>query len=115
MTEYFVTILQRAKRTDIDLKQEVTYYDRECNLVDISAGIQDSHALILDKALFRRHSRRSKYMWEKKSHFRMEILGAPSRQRLLISMRMDDLVLPCTERWPPPTPISIIRLIPHGC
>ena len=47
--EYFVTILQRAKRTDADLKQEFTYYDRECNLADISAGIQDSHALILDK------------------------------------------------------------------
>jgi hypothetical protein len=46
---YFVTILQRAKRTDADLKQEFTYYDRGCNLADISAGTQAAHALLLDK------------------------------------------------------------------
>jgi hypothetical protein len=45
--EYFVTILQRAKRTDADLLQEFTYYDRECNLADISAGTQDARASLL--------------------------------------------------------------------
>jgi hypothetical protein len=45
--EYFVTILQRAKRTDADLLQEFTYYDRQCNLADISAQKQEAHALLL--------------------------------------------------------------------
>lgn len=29
--DYFVPIVERARRTDTDLLEEFTYYDRECN------------------------------------------------------------------------------------
>jgi len=34
---YFVTILHRARRTDIDLQHEITYYHRQCTLMDVTA------------------------------------------------------------------------------
>lgn len=44
---YFVTIVQRARRTDEDLTDEYTYYERPCNLVDISATKEEASQLIV--------------------------------------------------------------------
>ena len=38
---YFVTILTRARRTDDDLLQELTYYQRRCDISDVTTS--DSH------------------------------------------------------------------------
>jgi hypothetical protein len=39
--EYFLTLLHRARRTDTDLQNEITYYHRQCSLLDISGVIAD--------------------------------------------------------------------------
>jgi hypothetical protein len=36
---YFVTLLHRARRTDIDLQNELTYYHRQCSVLDISGVV----------------------------------------------------------------------------
>jgi len=38
---YFVTILTRARRTDADLQNEITYYERKCDMTDVTTS--DSH------------------------------------------------------------------------
>jgi len=45
--DYFVPIVQRAKRTNQDLEKEVTYYKRQCNAMDISAGVSDAEDLFI--------------------------------------------------------------------
>lgn len=45
--DYFVTVLERARRTDDDLEDEYTYYDRHCNLADISATKEEASQLII--------------------------------------------------------------------
>lgn len=45
--DYFVTIVQRAERTDEDLLDEFTYYTRECNLVDLTASRETAHNLLV--------------------------------------------------------------------
>jgi hypothetical protein len=45
--DYFVTIVQRARRTDEDLKEEYTYYERDCNVVDITATREEASQLIV--------------------------------------------------------------------
>jgi hypothetical protein len=46
--EYFVTIIDRARRTDDDLLLEYTYYTRECSLIDLTADLTTAHQLVVD-------------------------------------------------------------------
>jgi len=39
--QYFVTILDRARRTDTDLQNEITYYQRRCDITDVTTS--DTH------------------------------------------------------------------------
>jgi cation transport ATPase len=39
--EYFLTLLHRARRTDIDLQTEITYYHRQCSLLDVTSNNVD--------------------------------------------------------------------------
>ncbi len=45
--DYFVTIVERARRTDEDLLAEFTYYDRHCNAADVTATVQDAQDLFI--------------------------------------------------------------------
>ena len=38
---YWVTLLDRARRTDVDLLSEITYYQRRCDMTDVTTS--DSH------------------------------------------------------------------------
>mmetsp|Transcript_16308 Transcript_16308/g.37734 ORF Transcript_16308/g.37734 Transcript_16308/m.37734 type:complete len:1075 (-) Transcript_16308:287-3511(-) len=40
---YWVTLLDRARRTDVDLLSEITYYQRRCDITDITTS--DSHRI----------------------------------------------------------------------
>ncbi|CAJ1923193.1 unnamed protein product [Cylindrotheca closterium] len=46
--DYFVTLIERARRTDEDLVDEYTYYERRCNVVDITATKEEANQLIVD-------------------------------------------------------------------
>ena len=39
---YFVTMMERARRTDQDLMEEYTYYNRPCSVVDVTATPQQA-------------------------------------------------------------------------
>ena len=45
--DYFVPVVERARRTDDDLLDEFTYYQRECNAMDITAGTEDAQDLFI--------------------------------------------------------------------
>jgi hypothetical protein len=45
--DYFVPIVERARRTDDDLLEEYTYYARDCNLADVTAGVEDAQDLFI--------------------------------------------------------------------
>ncbi|KAL7547485.1 hypothetical protein ACHAWF_010779, partial [Thalassiosira exigua] len=45
--ELFSVVVDRARRTDEDLREEVTYYDRECHVLDITASPDDAWKLIV--------------------------------------------------------------------
>jgi hypothetical protein len=45
--DYFVPIVERARRTDTDLLEEFTYYERDCNLADVTAGVEDAQDLFI--------------------------------------------------------------------
>jgi hypothetical protein len=48
--EYFVPIMERARRTDEDLQEEYTYYDRRCTAVDLTMrNPSQANALILEQ------------------------------------------------------------------
>eukprot|EP00980_Cylindrotheca_fusiformis_P007568 scaffold1580_cov116-Cylindrotheca_fusiformis.AAC.3 len=47
--DYFVPIVRRARRTDEDLKQEYTYYERQCSVVDVTATREEASQLIEGK------------------------------------------------------------------
>uniref|UniRef100_A0A7S0XL92 Uncharacterized protein n=1 Tax=Pseudo-nitzschia delicatissima TaxID=44447 RepID=A0A7S0XL92_9STRA len=46
--KYFVTILDRARRTDKDLQNEITYYQRRCDITDVTTS--DSHHIHFGEA-----------------------------------------------------------------
>jgi hypothetical protein len=46
--DYFVKIVERARRTDDDLLEEFTYYDRHCNVVDVTATPADADLLYIE-------------------------------------------------------------------
>ncbi|KAL3926570.1 MAG: hypothetical protein SGBAC_013423 [Bacillariaceae sp.] len=48
--DYFVTLLERAERTNEDLVDEYTYYERRCNVIDITATKEEARQLIVDSA-----------------------------------------------------------------
>jgi hypothetical protein len=43
--DYFVPIVQRAERTDEDLQDELTYYNRGCSVLDLTATRAQANAL----------------------------------------------------------------------
>lgn len=47
---YFLTILHRARRTDIDLQHEITYYHRQCTLMDVTVrpNLNDPSELFIE-------------------------------------------------------------------
>lgn len=45
--DYFVTIVQRARRTNEDLKHEYTYYERQCSVLDVTATREEASQLIV--------------------------------------------------------------------
>lgn len=45
--DYFVTVVERARRTDDDLLEEFTYYDRSCNVADVTATVEDAEDLFI--------------------------------------------------------------------
>jgi hypothetical protein len=45
--DYFLPILARARRTDTDLLDEFTYYDRQCSVADLTATAQTAHDLVI--------------------------------------------------------------------
>lgn len=47
--DYFVTMVERARRTDDDLLEEYTYYDRSCNVADVTAGVKDAKDLYIQE------------------------------------------------------------------
>lgn len=47
--EYYVPLMKRARRSDKHLMEEYTYYDRQCNVLDLTATkASQSNAIILD-------------------------------------------------------------------
>lgn len=46
--DYFVPMVDRAERTDMDLQDEVTYYPRKCNLLDLSATRKEASQLYIE-------------------------------------------------------------------
>ena len=49
---YFVPIVRRAERTDEDLQDEVTYYNRPCSALDLTATRDDANTLYVDSSLY---------------------------------------------------------------
>mmetsp|Transcript_29447 Transcript_29447/g.71088 ORF Transcript_29447/g.71088 Transcript_29447/m.71088 type:complete len:893 (+) Transcript_29447:196-2874(+) len=47
--EYFLTLIEGAKRTDEDLVGEYTYYTRECSLIDLTADLTTAHQLVIEE------------------------------------------------------------------
>eukprot|EP00934_Nitzschia_sp_Nitz4_P005517 Nitzschia sp. Nitz4//scaffold5_size260463//134774//137477//NITZ4_000986-RA/size260463-augustus-gene-0.10-mRNA-1//1//CDS//3329555352//5507//frame0 len=45
--DYFVPMVQRARRTDEDLLEEFTYYERPCSVVDVTAEKKDASHLYI--------------------------------------------------------------------
>lgn len=45
--DYFVPVVERARRTDDDLLEEFTYYQRECSAMDVTAGVEDAQDLFI--------------------------------------------------------------------
>ncbi|KAG7362019.1 phytanoyl-CoA dioxygenase family protein [Nitzschia inconspicua] len=43
--DYFVPMVHRARRTDLDLQDEVTYYPRKCNILDLTATRKEASQL----------------------------------------------------------------------
>lgn len=46
--DYFVPIVERAERTDMDLQDEVTYYPRQCNSLDLTATHKEASQLYIE-------------------------------------------------------------------
>jgi hypothetical protein len=47
--DYFVTMIQRAERTDYDLQDEVTYYPRKCSTLDLTATHKEAKQLYIER------------------------------------------------------------------
>jgi hypothetical protein len=47
--DYFVTIIERAERNDFHLQDEVTYYPRKCNVLDLTATHKDASKLYIER------------------------------------------------------------------
>jgi hypothetical protein len=45
--DYFVTLLEKARRTNDDLIHEYTYYERPCNVLDISANAVEARSELM--------------------------------------------------------------------
>lgn len=46
--DYFLPMVERAERTDLDLQDEITYYPRQCNLLDLTATRKEASQLYIE-------------------------------------------------------------------